>query len=62
MRPTIMRLAAAMTVIALLGGCTRGTDDLHQWVAKEKARKGAPLPPPPVVKTFETFIYKDQEA
>lgn len=61
MRQTTMRFAAIMTAVVLLGGCTRGTDDLHQWVAKVNARKGAPLPPLPVVKTFETFIYKDQD-
>ncbi|HEX7340385.1 MAG TPA: pilus assembly protein PilP [Rhodanobacteraceae bacterium] len=45
----------------LLAGCTRGTADLHQWVAQQKAKKGAPLPPLPVIKTFETFAYTDQD-
>ena len=46
--------------IALLAGCTRGDSDLKEWVAQEKAMKGAPIPPLPVLKTFETFEYKDQ--
>ncbi len=53
-------LLILLAVAALLAGCTRGTADLHQWVAQQKARKGAPLPPLPVIKTFETFIYADQ--
>jgi type IV pilus assembly protein PilP len=60
MRTLTLRLSMVLAAVVLLAGCTRGTDDLHQWVAKEKARKGAPLPPLPVVRTFETFIYKDQ--
>jgi type IV pilus assembly protein PilP len=44
-----------------LAGCTRGTSDLHDWVAQEKAKRGAPIPPLPVIKTFETFIYNDQD-
>jgi len=43
-----------------LAACS-GPDDLHEWVAQVKARKGAPLPALPVVKTFETFIYQDQD-
>ena len=31
------------------------------WVAQEKAKKGAPIQPLPVIKTFETFNYKDQD-
>ena len=44
-----------------LAGCTMGRSDLEQWVAAEKAKKGAPLEPLPVVKTFETFEYRDQD-
>lgn len=40
----------------LLCGCAPD-DDLRQWVAQEKAKKGVPLQPLPVVKTFETFLY-----
>ena len=43
-----------------LGGCTMGRGDLEQWVTAEKAKKGA-LEPLPVVKTFETFEYRDQD-
>jgi type IV pilus assembly protein PilP len=43
-----------------LAACS-GQSDLHEWVAQVKARKGAPLPALPVVKTFETFIYQDQD-
>lgn len=46
--------------VALLSGCTGGDSDLRDWVAHEKAAKGAPIPPLPVLKTFETFEYKDQ--
>lgn len=53
-------LTCAAVVVALLGGCTPG-NDLRQWVAQEKAKKGAPLEPLPVIRTFETFEYKDQE-
>lgn len=60
-----IRIAPAQRWIALLAllalaGCSSG-DDPRQWVAKEKAKKGAPLQPLPVVKTFETFLYKDQD-
>jgi type IV pilus assembly protein PilP len=47
-------------LVAALGGCSQG-NDLRQWVAQEKAKKGAPLEPLPVIKTFETFEYKDQD-
>lgn len=55
-----LRLLLIPLALASLVGCTRGTADVHQWVAQQKAQKGKPLPPPPVIKTFETFIYKDQ--
>jgi len=47
--------------ILTLAGCTRGMSDLRDWVAQEKAKRGAPIPPLPVIKTFETFIYNDQD-
>jgi type IV pilus assembly protein PilP len=53
----LLLVCAAMT----LAGCTRGTTDLHDWVAQEQAKRGAPIPPLPVIKTFETFIYNDQD-
>ena len=55
-----LRLAMAFVLVAMLAGCAPD-NDLHQWVAQEKARTGVPLQPLPVIKTFETFIYKDQQ-
>lgn len=61
MQPT--RIAIGLAIVAMLFGLTAcsGQGDLHEWVAQVKARKGAPLPPLPVVKTFETFLYQDQD-
>ena len=61
-----MRAARIALMFAMLGmtfGLTAcsGQGDLHEWVAQVKARKGAPLPALPVVKTFETFLYQDQD-
>ncbi len=56
----LARIALLLSVLILLVGCTRGMGDLRTWVAQEKAKKGAPLPPLPVIKTFETFTYNDQ--
>ena len=61
MRPTRILLAlASLTMLLGVAGCSGG-GDLHDWVAQVKARKGAPLPALPVVKTFETFLYQDQD-
>ncbi|HEX7112148.1 MAG TPA: pilus assembly protein PilP, partial [Mizugakiibacter sp.] len=60
MKRTLARILIGTAMLALLAGCS-GQGDLHQWVAAEKARKGAPLPPLPVIKTFETFEYQDQD-
>ena len=54
------RLAGASLLLCVLASCSPG-NDLRQWVAKEKSKKGAPLEPLPVIRTFETFEYKDQE-
>ncbi len=48
-------------VAVFLAGCTRGMSDLRSWVAQEKTKKGAPIEPLPVIKTFETFAYADQD-
>jgi type IV pilus assembly protein PilP len=56
----LLRLGIACALAAILAGCS-SEEDPHQWVAKEKAKKGAPLQPLPVVRTFETFLYKDQD-
>ncbi|MEO5811184.1 MAG: pilus assembly protein PilP [Rhodanobacter sp.] len=53
----VLLLATAV----FLSGCTRGMSDLRGWVAQEKAKKGAPIQPLPVIKTFETFAYADQD-
>ena len=61
MRPTRIIVALATLAVMLgLAACS-GQTPLQQWVAQVKARKGAPLPALPVVKTFETYIYKDQD-
>lgn len=50
-----------LLTMLVLAGCTAGRRDLEDWVAAEKAKKGAPIDPLPVVKTFETFEYKAQD-
>lgn len=60
MRSNTLRLLMLLLAVMAVAGCTRGTSDLRQWIAKEKAKRGAPLPPLPVIKTFESFEYKDQ--
>lgn len=56
------RIGIIIALAAMLFGLAAcsGQDDLHEWVAQEKSKKGAPLAPLPVVKTFETFAYQDQ--
>ncbi|HEX7732618.1 MAG TPA: pilus assembly protein PilP [Rhodanobacter sp.] len=62
MKPsTLSRIALLLAAALVLGGCTRGTSDLREWIAQQKAKKGAPIPPLPVIKTFETFTYADQD-
>ncbi|MEZ5461387.1 pilus assembly protein PilP [Dokdonella sp.] len=48
-----------LTSLALLAvsGCMSGKEEVEKWVQQEKAKKGAPLDPPPAIKTFETFEY-----
>ncbi len=55
-----LRFLLVLGTALVLGGCTRGMSDLRDWVAQEKAKKGAPIQPLPVIKTFETFKYDDQ--
>ncbi len=40
-----------------LAGCAAGMGDLEDWVAEVKSRRGAPLDPLPVLKTFDAFAY-----
>jgi len=62
MRPVrLIKLCLLIATALVLGGCTRGMSDLRDWVAQEKAKRGAPIPPLPVIKTFETFTYSDQD-
>jgi type IV pilus assembly protein PilP len=56
----VARLLLMLAALLLLAGCTRGMSDLRDWVAQEKSKKGAPIPPLPVIKTFETFQYSDE--
>jgi type IV pilus assembly protein PilP len=55
----VLRLAVVLA-LAAVAGCTP-SEEPQQWVAREKAKKGAPLQPLPTIKTFETFLYKDQD-
>jgi type IV pilus assembly protein PilP len=54
------RFTCMAIALVVLAGCSPG-NDLHRWVETEKAKKGAQLEPLPVIKTFETFEYKDQD-
>jgi type IV pilus assembly protein PilP len=53
-------LLLALVPIMLLG-CAKGTADLQQWVNEVKARRGQPIEPLPVIRTFETFVYEAEE-
>lgn len=57
MARVMSRATAASLLFGLLVGCTSGTEEVEQWVKQEKAKKGQPLQPPPVIKTFESFEY-----
>lgn len=56
-----LRIVLMLGTVLVLSGCTRGMSDLRDWVGQEKARKGQPIQPLPVIKTFETFKYTDQD-
>src|SRR5262249_45571978 len=55
-----LRLACLVLAAIALSACTRGMGDLPQKVDEVKARKGPPIEPIPVMKTFETFEYTAQ--
>lgn len=57
----LVRVLLMLGMALIVSGCTRGMSDLRSWVAQEKAKKGAPIQPLPVIKTFETFKYDDQD-
>lgn len=61
MKTLLSRTAAVLAAIALLAGCSSGHGELEQWVAQQKAKSGGDLPALPVLKTFETFTYTDQD-
>lgn len=60
-RRTLLRCLLLLATAVFLAGCTKGMSDLRAWVVQQKARKGVPIDPLPVIKTFETFIYADQD-
>lgn len=60
LRSRNLRLAALVLGIAALAGCARGDADLRQQIDEIKAQRGAPLEPPPVLRTFESFTYQAQ--
>ena len=41
----------------VLAGCSAGMGDLEDWITEVKGRRGAPLDPLPVMKTFDAFEY-----
>lgn len=51
------RRLAMLAAVLLLAGCGGGRSDLEAWVAEVKARRGVPLDPLPVLKTFDAFEY-----
>lgn len=55
------RFLLLIALLILVSACGGNRADLEQWVAQEKAKRGAPLPPVPVIKTFESFEYRDQD-
>ncbi|MCK9538150.1 pilus assembly protein PilP [Dokdonella sp.] len=57
---SLLRLGLLLGLLALLGACTP-SESPQEWVAQQQAKKGAPLEPLPVIRTFETFLYQDQD-
>lgn len=52
-----VRCLIAAGVAMVTAGCAGSMGDLEDWVAEVKARRGAPLDPLPVLKTFDAFEY-----
>jgi len=53
----LMRIAAALALVALAGGCSNDLGDVHRKVAEIKQRPGGRIEPLPEVKPYETFSY-----
>lgn len=53
----VVRIVAGGLLLLVVTGCMSGKGEVEKWVQQEKAKKGAPLDPPPSIKTFETFEY-----
>lgn len=51
----------SLALAAVLAGCVGGTREVEDWVAEVKSRRGVPLEPLPVQKTFEPFEYNAYE-
>jgi type IV pilus assembly protein PilP len=60
--PSVIRTLVLAATLAFLAGCTGGDADLKEWVLQEKAKKGTPITPLPVLKTFDSFNYKPKDA
>lgn len=60
LRTLLLRCCCLGLSAIVMGGCSRGMSDLELKVSEIKARKGPPLEPIPVLRTFETFEYTAQ--
>jgi type IV pilus assembly protein PilP len=52
------KLSACALVCALMLGCGKTMEDLHQYVEGVKARESTGIPPIPEVKPYEPFAYQ----
>jgi type IV pilus assembly protein PilP len=52
-------LVIACVTTLTLSGCGDRMQDLRQYVAQVKARRGGPISPLPQIKPFETYTYDD---
>ncbi|MEW6312228.1 MAG: pilus assembly protein PilP [Pseudomonadota bacterium] len=51
------RMTVGLLAATLLTGCTRGLDDLEQFVAEVKKRPAKPIEPMPEIKPYIPFTY-----
>lgn len=58
MESLIRILAIALVSALALSGCTKGTDDLRQWVADVKRQPVEPIEPIPPIRTPEVVAYE----